>query len=86
LKEKGYAERYKEKYSEIYLVEIEFNKEKREITRFEWERVVKLPQRLIFCESLPSRKQKQWTCPRTNGPRMSEGKLYFLEKMSKFKT
>jgi len=39
LKEKGYAEKYKGKYSEIYLVGIEFNKEKREITRFEWERV-----------------------------------------------
>jgi len=39
LKEKGYAEKYKGKYSEIYLIGIEFSKEKREITRFEWERV-----------------------------------------------
>jgi len=39
LKEKGYAEKYKGRCSEIYLIGIEFSKEKREITRFEWERV-----------------------------------------------
>jgi len=39
LKEKGYAEKYKGKYSEIYLIGIEFSKEKREITRFEWENI-----------------------------------------------
>jgi len=39
LKEKGYAEKYQGKYSEIYLIGIEFSKERKEITRFEWERV-----------------------------------------------
>jgi len=39
LKEKGYAEKYKGKCSDIYLIGIEFSKERREITRFEWESV-----------------------------------------------
>jgi len=39
LKEKGYAEKYKGKYGEVYLIGIEFSKEKREITKFEWEKV-----------------------------------------------
>jgi len=38
LKEKGYVEKYKGKYVEVYLIGIEFSKEKREIVRFEWER------------------------------------------------
>jgi len=39
LKEKGYAEKYKGKYGEIYLIGIEFSKERREIMRFEWEKI-----------------------------------------------
>jgi len=39
LKEKRYVEKYKGKYVEVYLIGIEFSKEKREIVRFEWEKV-----------------------------------------------
>jgi len=39
LKAKGYAKKYKGKYSEIYLIGIEFSKERKEITGFDWERI-----------------------------------------------
>jgi len=39
IKEKRYYEKYMGKYKEIYLIGIEFSKEKKNIVSFEWERV-----------------------------------------------
>jgi hypothetical protein len=39
IKEKRYYEKYKGKYQEVYLIGIEFSKEKKNIVSFEWERV-----------------------------------------------
>ncbi|ACG57644.1 protein of unknown function DUF1703 [Hydrogenobaculum sp. Y04AAS1] len=39
IKEKRYYEKYMGKYQEIYLIGIEFSKEKKNIVSFEWERV-----------------------------------------------
>jgi len=39
LKEKGYHEKYLSQCKEVYLIGIEFSKEKRNITNFEWEKV-----------------------------------------------
>jgi len=39
IKEKKYHEKYICKYQEIYLIGIEFSKEKKNIVSFEWERV-----------------------------------------------
>jgi Protein of unknown function (DUF1703)./Predicted AAA-ATPase. len=39
IKEKRYYEKYKGKYNDIYLIGIEFSKEKKNIVSFEWERV-----------------------------------------------
>ena len=38
IKDKRYYEKYIGKYQEIYLIEIEFSKEKKNIVSFEWER------------------------------------------------
>jgi len=39
LKEKGYYEKYLNQYKEVYLIGVEFSKEKRNIVAFEWEKV-----------------------------------------------
>jgi len=39
IKERRYYEKYMGKYQEIYLIGIEFSKEKKNIVSFEWERV-----------------------------------------------
>jgi Protein of unknown function (DUF1703). len=39
IKKKKYYEKYIGKYQEIYLIGIEFSKEKKNIVSFEWERV-----------------------------------------------
>ena len=39
IKERRYHEKYMGKYQEIYLIGIEFSKEKKNIVSFEWERV-----------------------------------------------
>ncbi|NPA39451.1 MAG: hypothetical protein GXO57_03305, partial [Thermodesulfobacteria bacterium] len=39
LKEKRYHEKYLNQYKEVYLIGIEFSKEKRNITNFEWEKI-----------------------------------------------
>ena len=39
IKERRYYEKYMVKYQEIYLIGIEFSKEKKNIVSFEWERV-----------------------------------------------
>ncbi|NPA40284.1 MAG: hypothetical protein GXO57_07565, partial [Thermodesulfobacteria bacterium] len=39
LKEKHYHEKYLSQCKEVYLIGIEFSKEKRNITNFEWEKV-----------------------------------------------
>ena len=38
IKEKRYCEKYKGKYSEIYLIGIEFSKKDKNIVGFEWEK------------------------------------------------
>jgi hypothetical protein len=40
IKEKNYAEKYISEYSEIYLIGVEFSRTDRNITCFEWERVL----------------------------------------------
>jgi hypothetical protein len=39
IKSRGYVEKYRTRYKEIYLIGMEFNKEKRQIEVFEWEKV-----------------------------------------------
>ncbi len=39
LKEKGYYEKYLNQYKEVYLIGVEFSKEKRNIVAFEWEKL-----------------------------------------------
>ncbi len=39
IKEKGYYEKYLNQYKEVYLIGVEFSKEKRNIVAFEWEKV-----------------------------------------------
>nr|WP_245568968.1 PD-(D/E)XK nuclease domain-containing protein [Desulfobacter curvatus] len=38
VKQKGYAAKYRASTSEIYLVGVEFDRNERNIVRFEWER------------------------------------------------
>ena len=40
IKENIYYEKYQEKASEIIIIGIEFSKEDRNISKFEWERIV----------------------------------------------
>ena len=40
IKDKRYYEKYRGKYQEVYLIGIEFSKEKKNIVSFEWERVL----------------------------------------------
>ena len=40
LKEKGYAEKYKNKCREIYLIGVEFSKKEKNIVNFEWEKAI----------------------------------------------
>lgn len=38
IKQKGYADKYRADTSEIYLIGVEFDRDERNIVRFEWER------------------------------------------------
>ncbi|SFV57542.1 FIG00914433: hypothetical protein [hydrothermal vent metagenome] len=40
IKERGYHQQYLSDYNEIYILGIEFDSQKRNITTYEWERIL----------------------------------------------
>ena len=39
IRQKGYADKFRENFSEIYLIGVEFDRTQRNIIRFEWEQL-----------------------------------------------